>query len=402
MIFMANVTILQHDIVPIAEQPVEYVERKGKGHPDSLIDGIVERCSVELCKRYIEATGSILHYNVDKGLIIGGSSEAEFGKARITRPIEIIITGRATQEFKGGKINVDEIAIKAIMDHLRENTRFLDLNDEITTASKILKGSADLAGMFHSASDVPLANDTSFGIGFAPFTETESIVLETERYLNSSEYKKLRPYVGEDIKVMGVKEHDRLTLTIAIAMVSPLIANSDDYMKYKSLIADDVRSFASKRTKRELEIVVNNSDIPEQNLFYLTKSGLSCEAGDDGSVGRGNRVNGLITPFRNMSLEAASGKNPVSHVGKIYGILSNEIASDVVKLYPEIKDCTVSIVSQIGRKIDDPRNLAINVVMERGKRIDPIVGKVRDIAEDSLLNIADLTRDIAEGKFTTY
>ena len=397
---MKNITVRQHDVVPLSEQSVEYVERKGIGHPDSLIDGIVERCSVELAKRYIEETGSILHYNVDKGLIVGGSSEANFGTGKITRPIEIIIAGRATQEHEGSRIPVDEIALESIKNHLRENTRFLDLDKEIITVSKILKGSDDLSSIFQNGIDIPLANDTSFGIGFAPFSETEQLVLETERYLNGKDYKKQRPYVGEDIKVMGIREDGKINLTVAIAFVAQFVKNMDDYLSYKEQIRKEVESFATKFTKKEVEVVINNGDTKDS--VYLTKSGLSCEAGDDGSVGRGNRVNGLITPFRNMTLEAASGKNPVSHVGKIYNILANEIARDVVRLYPEVAECHISVVSQIGRKIDDPRNLCVNVVMQEGKKVDPILSKVTAIAEDSLSNIGFLTREIAEGKHGTY
>jgi S-adenosylmethionine synthetase len=399
---MPNITIKQHDIVPIEEQEVEYVERKGKGHPDSLIDGIVERCSIELCKQYIERAGAILHYNVDKGLIVGGSSEATFGRGEITKPIEIIIAGRATQQFKGEEIPVDEIAINSVYEHLKENTRFLNLEREIVVVPKILKGSHDLEGVFKSGVDVPLANDTSFGMGFAPFTETERLVLETEHYLNDAEYKKVMPAVGEDIKVMGIKEGNEINLTIAIAFVSHLTPDIEAYKKFKARVVDDVKRLSSKYTKRNVSIVVNNGDEEDKGIAYLTKSGLSCEAGDDGEVGRGNRVNGLITPFRNMTLEAASGKNPVSHVGKIYNILANEIAADVIKLYPQIKDCSVSIVSQIGRPINDPKNLCINLIMEDGQKADPIIGKVKAIAEESLSNIALLTHEIAEGKHKTY
>jgi S-adenosylmethionine synthetase len=399
---MKSITVRQHDIVPLADQPVEYVERKGKGHPDSLIDGIVERCSVELSKRYIEETGTILHYNVDKGLIVGGSSEATFGKGRITKPIEIIIAGRATQEFSGSRIPVDEIARESILAHLRENTRFLDLDKEIITVSKILKGSDDLSTVFKSGIDIPLANDTSFGIGFAPFSETEALVLETEKYLNSKDMKKARPYIGEDIKVMGVREEGKITLTIAIAFVAQFVANMNDYLSYKDQVKKEVENFAKKYTKKEVNAVINNADQIESGSVYLTKSGLSCEAGDDGSVGRGNRTNGLITPFRNMTLEAASGKNPVNHVGKIYNILANEIARDVVRLYPDVRNCTVSIVSQIGRKIDDPKNLNIDLIMAKGTNVETILNKITSIAEDSLSNIAFLTQEIADGKHPTY
>jgi hypothetical protein len=50
----------------------------------------------------------------------------------------------------------------------------------------------------------------------------------------------------------------------------------------------------------------------------LTVLGTSAEGGDCGEVGRGNRVNGIAASNRPLGLEAAAGKNPVSHVGKIY------------------------------------------------------------------------------------
>ncbi|MCX7841342.1 MAG: methionine adenosyltransferase, partial [Anaerolineae bacterium] len=41
--------------------PVEIVERKGIGHPDSLCDGMAERISVEYSKWCLEHFGMILH-----------------------------------------------------------------------------------------------------------------------------------------------------------------------------------------------------------------------------------------------------------------------------------------------------------------------------------------------------
>ncbi len=114
-----------------SDSPIEYVERKGKGHPDTLIDGIVERASIDLSKAYIEKFGSILHHNLDKGLIIGGNSYATFGKSKIIRPIEIILAGRATRSYEGKDIPVDEIVKKAASDYLQENTRFLDIKNEV-------------------------------------------------------------------------------------------------------------------------------------------------------------------------------------------------------------------------------------------------------------------------------
>ncbi len=399
---MGQIHIEQKDRIRVDEQAVEFVERKGIGHPDSLIDGIVENVSLELGKAYIDKAGFILHHNVDKGLIIGGTSEADFGKGKITKPIEIIVAGRATQRYQDVSIAVDEIAIRATHDYLKANTRFLDLEREVIISSKILKGSDDLNKIFGRSTGVPLANDTSFGIGFAPYTETEKITLETEHFLNSKEYKEKMPMVGEDVKVMSVRENDKITLTVAIAFVAQFVNGIEDYVSYKEKIKEHILNNARRFTKKEVEVTVNNGDDHELREVYLTKSGLSCESGDDGAVGRGNRVNGLITPFRHMSLEAAAGKNPVNHVGKIYSIVSKEIAQDIVQLYPKIKECNVAIVSQIGRKIDDPKSLYIDLVMDKGEKVDPISLKVHDIAKETLNNIVYITKELADGKYEMF
>ena len=396
-----NIRVAEGFSTVVAEQPVEYVERKGIGHPDSLIDGIMESVSTGLSNAYIDSTGKILHHNVDKGLIIGGSSDVSFGNGSITKPIEVILAGRAARSYQDISIDVDGIAIKAAKDYLREHTRFLDVENEVLFQSKILKGSADLSEIFDRNTDVPLANDTSFGIGFAPFTKAEKLVLETERMLNSPEYKKSHPEVGEDVKVMGIRDMDDISLTVAIAFVSAKIQSPDDYYKKKEEVKNDITSFAKKLVGNNVDVTLNNGD-SKSGKVYITKSGLSCESGDDGSVGRGNRVNGLITPFRRMSLEAAAGKNPVNHIGKIYNILAKEIANDIVTLYPQVKECNVSIVSQIGRKIDDPKHLDVKISTEKREELDNIRKKVNDIAEQSLENIGYLTHEIISGKHSMF
>jgi S-adenosylmethionine synthetase len=400
---MSNITVVDGNPQLIEDLPLEYVERKGKGHPDSLMDGIAERASLELGSYYTDNFGQILHYNLDKGLIIGGSSQVSFGKGSITAPIEIIVGGRATKAFNGVQIPVDEIALKAARDYLKENTRFLDVENEVVINAMIRQGSLDLSEIFTRSVDAShLSNDTSFGLGFAPLSETEQLTLEIERFLNSPQYKKEMPMVGEDIKVMSVREQGRIDITLAIAFVAHLVPSLEDYASQKSKITSDILTLAKGKTKREVSVTINNGDFYDRKEVYLTKSGLSCEAGDDGQVGRGNRVNGLITPFRRMSLEAAAGKNSVNHVGKIYNVLAREIAMDVVKIYPSVKECNVSIVSQIGRKIDDPENLGVELKMDKGEKADAIRSKVKDIAEDALSNIEYITHELADGRYSLF
>lgn len=399
---MKNISVRRLDRVPMENSEVEFVERKGIGHPDSLIDGIVERASQDLSKEYLKSTGIILHHNIDKGLIIGGASRAEFGEGRITRKIEVIITGRATDRFDGRSIDVNGIAKKAAVRYLKEHTHNLDVAREVVVHSKIASGSADLRGLFMRGSGIPLANDTSFGVGFAPFSTVERIVYETERYLNSEAYKRRMPGVGDDIKVMGLRETGTITLTIAIAFVARYIRDMEEYVSYKEKIKKDVISLARRFTDTDLDVFINNGDSIEKGEVYLTKSGLSCEAGDDGSVGRGNRVNGLITPFRYMSLEAAAGKNPVSHVGKIYNILATKLANTIVSEVPSIRECHIAMLSQIGRRIDDPKSLSISLIVDKDSSFDSAAKKARHLAEGALETTSLLTSEIVLGKYSVF
>jgi len=386
----------------IENKDVEFVERKGIGHPDSLIDGIVDRVSVELSKEYVKEAGIILHHNVDKGLIIGGSSNVTFGHGEITKKIEVIVTGRATEYFNGKRINVNDIAKETAAKYLKEHTRFLDVENEVVIDSKIVRGSVDLTGLFMRGNGMPLANDTSFGVGFAPFSETERLVLETEKYLNSKDYKQKMPAVGEDIKVMGLRYKDKISLTVAIAFIAEKVSNLDEYLKYKDEVSRDIIQFAKKITDKEVSVRINTGDSPERKEVYITKSGLSCESGDDGQVGRGNRVNGLITPFRHMSLEAAAGKNPVNHVGKIYNIMATEIAKDIVNNYPQVRECNVAILSEIGRRVDEPSHTSISVAVENKSEFENIKSKVHYIADSWLERIGEVTSDISLGKYDVF
>ncbi|HSJ96111.1 MAG TPA: methionine adenosyltransferase, partial [Myxococcota bacterium] len=60
-------------------EPVEVVERKGLGHPDSICDALAEAFSLALSRFYREHFGRILHHNVDKVLLVGGRAEPAFG-----------------------------------------------------------------------------------------------------------------------------------------------------------------------------------------------------------------------------------------------------------------------------------------------------------------------------------
>ncbi|MCA1409472.1 S-adenosylmethionine synthase, partial [Ensifer sp. IC3342] len=82
----------------VADDPVEVVERKGLGHPDTICDALAETLSRNLCREYRQRLGRILHHNVDKALLCGGRSTPAFGGGSVDAPIDIYLAGRATYQ----------------------------------------------------------------------------------------------------------------------------------------------------------------------------------------------------------------------------------------------------------------------------------------------------------------
>jgi len=401
-----NRNIIVEELVrtPVEMQKVELVERKGVGHPDSIADGIAEAVSRALSREYIRRYGIILHHNTDQVEVVGGRAYPRFGGGEVIKPIYILLSGRAVEFVDKEMFPVHEVAIKAAKDYLRKTVKHLDVNNYVVIDSRIGQGSVDLVGVFNKVKEnpIPLSNDTSFGVGYAPLSETEKIVLETERLLNSEEFKKKWPAVGEDIKVMGLRKGEEIDLTIAAAIVDSEVQNPQEYMEVKEGIYNAIKELTSKYTNRDVNIYVNTADDPDKDIYYITVTGTSAEAGDDGSVGRGNRVNGLITPNRHMSMEAAGGKNPVSHVGKIYNILANLIARDIAEEVEGVQEVYVRILSQIGKPIDEPLVASIQAIPKPGYKVEQFERQAYEIADEWLANITKIQKMILEDKINVF
>jgi S-adenosylmethionine synthetase len=383
------------------EPEVEIVERKGIGHPDSVCDGIVEKISSDLCKEYLRVSGEILHHNVDKMLISAGEADVDYGKGKIIKDIFMCLAGRATAKTPKHSFEVEHIARKAAREYLKKNLRFLDLEDDVVIDCRIGRGSADLVEGFERKGKKS-SNDTSFGVGYAPFSKLENAVLAIERSLNSPEFKKRVPACGEDVKVMGLKQDGKLKVTVAAAIVSKFVSGLSDYKEVKAKILEEAVKSAKKFGGEEIEVSVNTMDNYEKDMVYITATGLSMENGDDGSVGRGNRVNGLITPMRPMSLEAAAGKNPVTHVGKIYNCAAFELSNLLVKEVPEIEYCEINLLSQIGRSIDDPKIAGVEIRSKTPKDFEAAKRKATPLIDSYLADISSITMKIVEGKLGTF
>ena len=395
-----NILVEELSHTPVEKQAVEFVERKGMGHPDSIADGLAESVSRALCKMYLKRYGRILHHNTDETQIVGGQSAPKFGGGAILEPTYILLVGRATTNVDGERLPYRTCAMKAAYAYLQKTCKSLDVDWGVVLDCMISQGSVDLRGVYETQRK--LANDTSFGVGFAPLSETETITLETERFINGSLCKEL-PEIGEDVKVMAFRNGSKIDLTIAAAMVSSKIPDKSHYANVVESCSEKVADFASKYTDRDLRVFVNTADDYDKDIYYLTVSGLSMENGDDGSVGRGNRANGLITPMRPMSMEASAGKNPVTHVGKLYNLLSNQVAQKIFEMGKgDILEVNTRILSQIGKPIDHPQAANANVIYAPNVDKARYVKEARAIYDEMLADIESLTMQIVDDKITVF
>ena len=395
-----NILVDELTHTPVEQQAIEFVERKGIGHPDSIADGLAESVSRALCKMYLERYDRILHHNTDETQIVGGQSAPKFGGGMILEPSYILLVGRATTNVDGERLPYRTCAMKAAYSYLQQTCKSLDVDWGVVLDCMISQGSVDLRGVYETQRR--LANDTSFGVGFAPLSETENIALNTERYINGDMCKSL-PEIGEDVKVMCFRNGSKIDMTIAAALVSSRVPDGDHYRSVIEQCTNKVADFASKYTDRELSVFVNTADDYDKGIYYLTVSGLSMENGDDGSVGRGNRANGLITPMRPMSMEASAGKNPVTHVGKLYNILSSQVAQRIYDMAGgDILEVHTRILSQIGKPIDYPHAAHANIIYAPNVDKAKYDREARAIYDEMLQNIDHLTMDIVEGNITVF
>jgi len=411
---MLKIDKAKFDPIEVSDFP-EIVERKGIGHPDSVCDAAADACSRALCKYYFETFGRYYHHNVDKAVLVGGISKPEFGGGLILEPEYFLIVGRAInqilRENKLEYIPVATICLDACRQVVGNIFRNIDIssNHHIQFDYAVRPGSIDLTGVFEESDGkdhIPLANDTSFGVGYAPYSDVEKIALEAERLLNSDAFKDKCPASGEDIKVMVQRVNKDVDITICGAMVTKFINNKDEYVNYTNQMKDAVLDLAAKIIpEKNCKCAVNVGDNIEKGILYLTITGTSAEAGDDGEVGRGNRSNGLITPCRTMSLEAVCGKNPINHVGKIYNVLGTEIAREIYERgQGDIIEAHVKLLSQIGRPITDPWINSISLIPADNVNFSSITKIAEEVSAEKLSkeNLIDLRERLIAGKVQVF
>lgn len=401
----------------VDDLPFDIVERKGKGHPDTLADGLAEELSREYSLRCLSRYGVILHHNTDKTALLGGSAHVAFGEGYLTSPIEVLVNGRFSSGVGGDLLGVegmvDEVSRCYLggMLPLLDRQRDLRIRPRISAASSpghVHAGrnghSGSRAYWFNPRSVDDLAelrrmfsNDTSCGVGYAPASQAELVARSLEERVTDPVFQLTHPEYGTDVKVMACRAGSEMNVTICVPQIARYTPDLNTYVQRKQELLAHLRAWTEELcpTLRP-RVSLNTRDDHERRELYLTATGSSIESGDEGVVGRGNRGSGVIATTRPMSMEGAAGKNPVYHVGKVYNLAATEAAR---RLYEETGlPTTVWLVSQSGRDLEDPWFAAV----QQSRTGAVCASTANRVVEEVVSSLHDLRDKVLGGRVAVF
>jgi S-adenosylmethionine synthetase len=381
---------------PADQWTVEMVERKGTGHPDTLSDGVAEAISRAYSRYTLDLLGQVAHHWVDKCMLIGGESRITLGRGELIRPMKLIVAGKITREIGDRVIPVEDIVIAAAREFFRQRLPRLDIESGLTIDFELNSavGAGRPARWYRPAQVgdlTPLpaarANDAVICSAYAPLSKTEQAVLDIERHLNGPAFKAEHPEIGSDIKVLASRVGRTVGIVACVPWIADLTPTRAFYDEGKRWVADEILRLArTSLTEHDITVRINTRD--DDEAVYLTATGTASDTGDVGVVGRGNRINGLITPGRVTSIEAPAGKNPTYHSGKIYGVLALELARRVAaKIGAE---CYLSITTSTGNPLSAPDVVAAELVQTPpAEDVRAVVGDVVGRGLDEVGRVSD-------------
>ncbi|MFI7110335.1 methionine adenosyltransferase [Nonomuraea sp. NPDC050227] len=379
--------------------PYELVERKGVGHPDTMCDAIAERASSLYAQYCVENFGRVAHHWFDKVMLFGGEADIDYGKGEMTKPYTVLFAGKGAYSFGDHLIPLHDILFEATAKTLAEVTtgfephRHLNLRCEIVDHQGAGRGRSryrpeELDDLVAIGDDRLVSNDCNLLHGYAPLSRLEIAVLRVEQLINGPEFKLANPDTGWDVKVFGSRRNGQFRLIVNMPFLGARIHSLHEYFARKDECTEQILVFLTELLGQAPELLVNPTD--RNGRPYLTALGSVADTGDVGVVGRGNRLNGLITPMRSMSIEAPAGKNPLDHTGKLYGVLAHELAT---QLYTALgKPTETHIFTSKEAPLDRPDEVVIRLRDWTANAEDE--KKIIEIVQHRLATMADITRTL--------
>jgi S-adenosylmethionine synthetase len=201
---------------------------------------------------------------------------------------------------------------------------------------------------------------------------------------------------------MGVREGRGIELTVAMPFIDSNVRSVEHYFELRDAVSKHLEERISAELERidSVSLVLNALDRRDAGVAgtYLSVIGTSAEGADSGQVGRGNQPNGVIALYRPRGAEAAAGKNPVSHVGKIYSVFSHWLAGRLHANIRGLESVTVWLASRIGDPVVRPRTLAIETILASGCELGDVEAEIRDTVERELEGLPRFCDELSRGK----
>ena len=380
----------------------EVVERKGLGHPDTLVDGIAEFSEIQYSKYCLQRFGAIPHHNLDKAMLLGGLCLQQFGGNDFQSPLRMMFMGRASKSFGGEEIPLADIQDSAARTYLQRVMPHLDTSDSRVYGAESLTSDHSTRPFWFSPrsvedlpehlADVPLANDTATMISYWPLTDTEKLTLDLEGYFYSNDSNGMPvprlDYVGQDIKVMSVRSGKVITSTLAIPQITTETPNAKEYFERERYIEEALQDYAQEMLgdAATARVIVNTQTKGPNPRPYLVTGGSCTDFGEEGAVGRGNKTHGIISSFRPNTMEAPHGKNPTYFVGKLLGYQADLIAKTVYETFGA--RCQVVLQANLGDQLFDPSKIIVSTDRDVDPRdIEAVVASCMSIGKETTSRI---------------
>ena len=376
----------------------EVVERKGLGHPDTLVDGIAEFSEVQYAKHCLERFGAIPHHNLDKAMLLGGLCLQQFGGNDFQSPLRMMFMGRASKSFGGEEIPLAGIQNEAARTYLKRVMPHLDTTDPRVYGAESLTSDHSTRPFWFSPrsiedlpehlADIPLANDTATMISYWPLTPTEKLALDLEGYFyKNDEHGMPTPrfeFVGQDIKAMCVRNGKHIDVTMAVPQVATYTPNMDTYLERREVLEKELQAYAEEILDGENTVKVNmtTEGTTGKPRLYMVTGGSCTDFGEEGAVGRGNKTHGIISSFRPNTMEAPHGKNPTYFVGKLLGYQADLIAKTVYETLGT--RCQVVLQANFGDQLFDPSKIIVSTDKDIDRRdVEAVVADCLSLGKET-------------------
>ena len=101
-------------------------------------------------------------------------------------------------------------------------------------------------------------------------------------------------------------------------------------------------------------------------------------------------------------MEAAAGKNPVTHVGKLYNIAATRLAAAIHATVESVEAVECYLVSRIGSPVNRPQLVDIALRCSDDAPVESVRAVVEPIVVAHLDGIDSLWREVITGRVAIY